>query len=196
MKITYFGIENCEYEFLAGNSAIIAPEETDKERLTEYGFIQLVDGRWCHYMDELEKAYYLNCGNTEILSFPPPSSFSLLDIDEPDNKKADLLTGFFVIIFLTGIAALFFELFKLALICIAISLILLTVIRISHPTHKASGTIAKVLTALLITAVIALFIAVQALLSALDDCGNEACDTAEGIGKMGAQYTYFWEHSA
>ena len=118
MKIIYFGIEDCELEIRSGNPTIIAPEGIDEERLTEYDFIQLVDGRWCHYMDELETAYYVNHENTEVLSFPPPPSFSLVDIKEPDNSKANLLTGLFVIIFLTGIAAIFFELYELSVICI------------------------------------------------------------------------------
>lgn len=193
MKIIYFGIENCELEIRSGNPTIIAPEGIDEERLTEYDFIQLVDGRWCHYMDELETAYYVNHENTEVLSFPPPPSFSLVDIKEPDNSKSNLLTGLFVIIFLTGIAAIFFELYELSVICIMISFLLLTVTRILHPRHKASGTIAKVLSALFITAIIAVIIAIHILISALNDLADQTCDCVEGVGKIGAQYINFME---
>ncbi|MBQ9807753.1 MAG: hypothetical protein IJM55_02680 [Ruminococcus sp.] len=69
MKIMYYDIHDCDYEFLDGKPAIIAPQDTDVELLKKFDFVQLLDGRWCHYMTLDEKLYMKNNKGKEILIF-------------------------------------------------------------------------------------------------------------------------------
>ena len=54
MKVMFYEINDCEYEYLNGRPAITAPYCTDFALLKKYHFVQLIDGRWVHYMTDRE----------------------------------------------------------------------------------------------------------------------------------------------
>lgn len=72
MKVMFYEISNCEYEFLDGNPAIIAPEGTNDIMLRKYRFIQLADGRWTHYMNKSEISHLMESTDDEVLIFNTP----------------------------------------------------------------------------------------------------------------------------
>ncbi len=69
MKVIFYEIYDCEYELLNDKPAIIAPYCTDDYLLKKYRFIQLLDGRWVHYMTEREIVYMSNNLNESIINF-------------------------------------------------------------------------------------------------------------------------------
>ena len=93
MKITYFGIKNCEYEQIDNRPAIIAPARVSEVLLRSNGFIQLVDGRWCHFMADYEIKYFNESGQADTLEFPPlPSEYQSPEPEPQDQKNADIIT--------------------------------------------------------------------------------------------------------
>ena len=60
MKIIYYGIDDCEYAMIAGRPALIAAAMVSEEYLKSLDFVQLIDGRWCHFMDEYEYNAYIS----------------------------------------------------------------------------------------------------------------------------------------
>ena len=103
MKITYFGIKNCEYEMVAGYPAIIAPEGIDEEVLKRNNFVQLIDGRWCHFMDDAEisyynekSRYYNDTEDTKIIEF------SMQQLTGTNHSNRFITDLFFIIVLLLG----------------------------------------------------------------------------------------------
>ena len=197
MKITYFTIENCEYELMDGKPAIIAPEGIDEERLKEYTFIQLLDGRWCHYMTDAEKAYYKAQNDTGALTF---SQQNMLPYQQKYDRKRKIdfyITFTLILLLLIGIVFLFID-FKIGSIVITVGF---WGIFISTLFHNKSAE--KVLIAIVVITPVAFFFLIMIALShlshAFDSCdtvtktGDKACDTAEDIGEIGAKHIYYWE---
>jgi len=69
MKVMFYEIQDCEYEPIDSKPAVIAPEGTDAELLRKYRFIQLLDGRWCHYMNMDEIDYMNNRAAAQAVVF-------------------------------------------------------------------------------------------------------------------------------
>ena len=67
MKIIYYGIDDCEYAMIAGRPALIAAAMVSEEYLKSLDFVQLIDGRWCHFMTKAENEYYIKNSNTDPL---------------------------------------------------------------------------------------------------------------------------------
>lgn len=199
MKITYYGIANCEYELIDGKPAIIAPEGINEEKLKEYSFIQLVDGRWCHYMDDAENEYYKAQNDTGALTF---SQQNMLPYQQKYDRKRKIdfyITFTLVLLLLIGIVFLFID-FKIGSIVIIVGFwgIFISTLLHNKSAEKALIAIVVIVPILYLAFIIYVMYRVNKELT-FDTCdstskaGDEACDTAEDIGEMGAQYIYYWE---
>ena len=183
--LNYHGIEYCEYEMIAGRTAIIAPEGVDEEKLKECSFIQLADGRWYHFMDEYEyNAYISGRHHFDGINQSPGN---VKHYDENDI----MITLGLVLLFIVGIMLLLVN-YKISLIMMTASFLGLF---ISAMCHNSSAVKALVTLVIIIPIAFMLFVmyVINSFFSALSDCGGQSCDTAEDIGKIGAQYTYFME---
>lgn len=69
MKIMYYEVHDCEHKLINGSHAIIAPKGIDEKLLRKYDFVQLLDGRWIHFMTADEKLYMKNNKGKETLIF-------------------------------------------------------------------------------------------------------------------------------
>ena len=191
MKIIYYGIDDCEYAMIAGRPALIAPEGIDIEVLKRNNFVQLMDGRWCHFMDDYEVDYYMNSGDIDVLIFPPPNVYQHKNAVNR-NKEIDIcITLGLVLLFIVGIMLLLVN-YKISLIMMTASFLGLF---ISAMCHNSSAVKALVTLVIITPIAFMLFVmyVINSFFSALSDCGGQSCDTAEDIGKIGAQYTYFME---
>ena len=174
MKITYYDIHGCDFEYVDNKPAIIAPEDTDVELLKKFDFVQLLDGRWCHYMTLDEKLHYLNNENEELLIFSHEPS----DDNEPVERDAPIayiivMLAIFAIIF--GLMFLYFsEGAAQSLIPIAAGIIALFAVRIVFSDNKPAEIITKTLSVLFVILLIGLAILAYAI--------SKACDSSEGAG--------------
>ena len=174
MKITYYDIHGCDYEYVDNKPAIIAPQDTDVELLKKFDFVQLLDGRWCHYMTLDEKLQYLNNENEELLIFSNEHS----DDNEPVERDAPIA----YIIVMLAICAIIFGLMFLyfsegaaqSLIPIAAGIIALFAVRIVFSDNKPAEIITKTLSVLFVILLIGLAILAYAI--------SKACDSCEGAG--------------
>ena len=173
-KIIYFGIEDCELEIRSGNPTIIAPEGIDEERLTEYDFIQLVDGRWCHFMADYEIKYFNESGQADTLEFPPlPSEYQPPEPEPQDQKNADIITIISVISVASGLTFRFIDKESFGFIFVPIGVVLIIITRILYPYHKPSKVIAWLYAALAILYIIMLMMAFFLVMHAIET----ACDS-------------------
>ena len=106
MKIMYYDIHDCGFELIDNKPAIIAPEGTDPELLKKYDFVQLLDGRWCHYMTMDEKLYMADHKGEELLVFYDIEETKKLVSKQKEHETA-VRTVVFIAVML-GIFALFF----------------------------------------------------------------------------------------
>ncbi len=174
MKITYFGIKNCEYEQIDNRPAIIAPARVSDVLLRSNGFIQLVDGRWCHFMADYEIKYFNESGQADTLEFPPlPSEYQPPEPEPQDQKKADIITIISVISVASGLTFRFIDKESFGFIFVPIGVVLIIITRILYPYHKPSKVIAWLYAALAILYIIMLMMAFFLVMHAIET----ACDS-------------------
>lgn len=104
MKVIFYEIQDCYHELIDNKPAIIAPLTTDKELLSKYHFIQLLDGRWVHYMNEFEFSYMKHNSNRKTVLFIFPIENHQMTVQQ--RKKNIALIILLIIYFL--ITAYFF----------------------------------------------------------------------------------------
>jgi len=185
MKIMYYEVHDCEHKLINGSHAIIAPKGIDEKLLRKFDFVQLLDGRWCHYMTLDEKLHYLNNENEELLIFSHEPS----DDNEPVERDAPIayiivMLAIFAIIF--GLMFLYFsEGAAQSLIPIAAGIIALFAVRIVFSDNKPAKTITRTLSTLFVILLIGLVILACALGKACNNCWDSSWDTLEGVGKIG-----------
>ena len=181
MKIMYHDIHGCDFEYVDNISAIIAPEGTDEELLKKYDFVQLLDGRWCHYMTLDEKLHMMNHEGDEILIFNEENRIIISessDDNEPVERDAPIayiivMLAIFAIIF--GLMFLYFsEGAAQSLIPFFAGIIALFGVRIVFPGNKPAEIITKILSVLFVILFIGLAILAYAI--------SKACDSCEGAG--------------
>ena len=185
MKIMYYDIHDCDFEYVDNISAIIAPEDTDEELLKKYDFVQLLDGRWCHYMTLDEKLHYLNNENEELLIFShePSDDNEPVERDAPAAYIIVILSVFSIII---GLMSFYFsEGAAQALIPFFAGIIALFAVRIVFPGNKPAEIITKTLSVLFVILFIGLAILAYAISKACDNCWDYSWDTLEGVGRIG-----------
>lgn len=174
MKITYFGIKNCEYEQIDNRPAIIAPARVSDVLLRSNGFIQLVDGRWCHFMADYEIKYFNESGQADTLEFPPlPSEYQPPEPEPQDQKNADIITIISVISVASGLTFRFIDKESFGFIFVPIGVVLIIITRILYPYHKPSKVIAWLYAALAILYIIMLMMAFFLVMHAIET----ACDS-------------------
>ena len=181
MKIMYYDIHGCDFEYVDNISAIIAPEGTDEELLKKYDFVQLLDGRWCHYMTLDEKLHMINHEGDEILIFNEENRIIIRessDDNEPverDTPAAYIIVILSVFLIIIGLMSFHFsEGAAQSLIPFFAGIIALFAVRIVFPGNKPAEIITKTLSVLFVILFIGLAILAYAI--------SKACDSCEGAG--------------
>lgn len=54
MVVNYYSVKNCKYEVYENRPALFPPDNTDESLLREYGFVKMIDGRWCKFLSGTE----------------------------------------------------------------------------------------------------------------------------------------------
>ncbi len=192
MKVKYYEVHDCDFEYVDNISAIIAPEDTDKELLKKYDFVQLLDGRWCHYMTLDEKLHMINHEGDEILIFNEENRIIIRessDDNEPVERDAPaayiivILSVFSIIIGLMSFH--FSEGAAQSLIPFFAGIIALFAVRIVFPGNKPAEIITKTLSVLFVILFIGLVILAYAISKACNNCWDYSWDTLEGVGRIG-----------
>lgn len=174
MKIMYYEVHDCDFEYVDNKPAIIAPVDTDVELLKKFDFVQLLDGRWCHYMTLDEKLHYLNNENEELLIFNHEHSADNEPV-ESDVPVAYIIVMLSVFSIIIGLMSFYFsEGAAQSLIPIAAGIIALFAVRIVFPGNKPAEIITKTLSVLFVILLIGLAILAYAI--------SKACDSCEGAG--------------
>ena len=181
MKIMYYDIHDCGFELIDNKPAIIAPEGTDPELLKKYDFVQLLDGRWCHYMTLDEKLHMTNHEGDEILIFNEENRIIIRessDDNEPVERDAPIayiivMLAIFAIIF--GLMFLYFnEGAAQSLIPIAAGIAALFAVRMVFRDNKPARVITNTLSVLFVILLIGLAIFAYALAAACDHCWDNS----------------------
>ena len=181
MKIMYYEVHDCEHKLINGSHAIIAPKGIDEKLLRKYDFVQLLDGRWCHYMTLDEKLHMLNHEGDDILIFNEENRIIISESSD-DNEPVErdvpiayiivMLSVFSIII---GLMSFYFsEGEAQSLIPIAAGIIALFAVRIVFSDNKPAEIITKTLSVLFVILLIGLAILAYAI--------SKACDSCEGAG--------------
>lgn len=188
MKVMFYEIQDCEYEPIDGKPAIIAPEGTDAELLRKYRFIQLLDGRWCHYMNRDEIAHMMNNADDKALCIQEPEEWNRSEADKQADYEAEtgiILTFAMVLIFVLGVGITSVSFVYGAFVMLASILLLF----ISAIRSNRSAAIALIIILVIIPAAF-----LYMVMAALDNCANElnrCCGQFEAIGRMGSQMMRF-----
>ncbi len=205
MKITYFTIENCEYEMVAGYPAIIAPEGIDEEVLKRNNFVQLVDGRWCHYMDDAEISYYNeksrynnDTEDTKIIEF------SMQQLTGTNHSNRFITDIFLIIGLLLGVLILFFDAISGISIILSILLSFWIINTSDHYSERKDKLglfcICIILSIILLYRFSCVYNGNVCGYSFCDDeeeeqegCDDECYKEFQKILIMGSQHIYYWE---
>ena len=187
MKIIYYEIHDCCFEYVDNISAIIAPEGTDEELLKKYDFVQLLDGRWCHYMTLDEKLHMMNHEGDETLIFNEENRIfshghantEPIERDAPIAYIIVMLSVFSIII---GLMSFYFsEGAAQALIPVFVGIIALFAVRIVFPDNKPAEIITKTLSVLFVILLIGLAILAYSISKACDSCESAGNGILEGL---------------
>ncbi|NLT10036.1 MAG: hypothetical protein GXY08_11105 [Ruminococcus sp.] len=185
MKVKYYEVHDCEYESIGGSHVIIAPEGTDEELLKKYDFVQLIDGRWCHYITDDEKLHMLNHQNDDMLVF----SLEHTETPERNAPAAYIIVMLSVFALVFGILSLFTaENVATPLILTTVGTLGLLLSRIIFRNNKLAKTIIYILGVLALILIIGFIIFMYLAASAIASCGEQACDFAGDVGNMGSQF--------
>ena len=148
MTVHYYGIANCDFNYLNGAPVIVAPPDTDSERLSQTRFEQQPDGRWVHFLTEDEYDHINHSSDPAVFGqLPASQSFiSLLELLVVISQYAALIVPLIlfavkvpdIIAWLTGIAILI------------AGLIILIVLRVRYPARSSmKGILVYILSAVL-----------------------------------------------
>ena len=105
MKVMFYEINDCEYEFLNGKPVITAPYSTDFALLKKYHFVQLIDGRWVHYMTDREIDNMRNYPNGEpLIIYDAEERYIMPENQQPerDSENDAIVTIGLTLLFLLG----------------------------------------------------------------------------------------------
>lgn len=181
MKIMYYEVHDCDFEYVHNKPAIIAPVDTDVELLKKFDFVQLLDGRWCHYMALDEKLHMLNHEGDEILIFNEENRIIISESsDDNEPVESDVPIAYIIVMLsvfsiIIGLMSFYFsEGAAQSLIPITAGIIALFAVRIVFPGNKPAEIITKTLSVLLVILLIGLAILAYAI--------SKACDSCEGAG--------------
>ena len=185
MKIIYYGIDDCEYAMIAGRPALIAAAMVSEEYLKSLDFVQLIDGRWCHFMDEYEyNAYISGRHHFDGINQSPGN---VKHYDENDI----MITLGLVLLYIIGIILLFYDL-AISLFIIAVSLFVLFISALCHNSLAVKTLVTLIIITHIVLTLFVIFV-IHSFLSALGDCVDQSSDTSKNKSQIGAQYTYFME---
>ncbi len=183
MKVTFYEIQDCYYELVYNSPAIIAPPSTDKELLNKYIFIQLLDGRWVHYMNQDEIALLEKNIGCDTLIFCSDEDSHRIDAQLQADYEAQSgigLTVLMVLLFILGVFMLAADINFGKYMSIASFLVLF--ISALRSNKSAAITVLIILISIPIIFVICVMLVIAACSEAINDCGGEA----EAVGRMGS----------
>ncbi|MBR6580120.1 MAG: hypothetical protein IKK66_02370 [Ruminococcus sp.] len=101
MVVNYYEVKNCRYEIYDNCPVLFPPDDTAESLLREYGFVKLIDGRWCKFLSVTEYQHILH-GNVNFdISYNP---LKYTDSENTGNNRfSNILSILSLICFAVGI---------------------------------------------------------------------------------------------
>ncbi len=183
MKVIFYEIQDCYYELVYNSPAIIAPPTTDKELLNKYIFIQLLDGRWVHYMKQDEIALLEKNIGCDTLIFCSDEDSHRIDAQLQADYEAQSgigLTVLMVLLFILGVFMLAADINFGKYMSIASFLVLfISALR----SNKSAGTsVIIILLSIPILFFIFVILMITSCAAFINSCGSDA----EEAGRIGS----------
>lgn len=101
MFVNYYEVKNCMYEIYDNCPVLFAPIGTDEDILREYGFVKLIDGRWCKFINNTEYQHILH-GNVNFNISYNPLKYTNME-DKGNNRLSNILSILSLVCFAVGI---------------------------------------------------------------------------------------------
>ncbi len=180
MRVHYYGIANCFLEQYGTSPVLIAPENYSVQMMQQYGFVQLSDGRWAHYLTEAEFRYIQTTpiGSDAVFSYGPQAGSVQGEpqLDPESKSKADKLTwGSIASWVIAIILAQIEDLQVIVPVFSVISLVLIIIARVKYKQHRFSKVMMTVYLVLLAVGIAMAVIAGLVLVAMCNSCVS-SCD--------------------
>jgi len=178
MIVNYYSVRGCQYKVYKNRAVLFAPEDTDKELLLENGFIQLIDGRWCRYINDAELNYIMKGFPDNDVTFDSDFKITVLNSSDSENQKnqtfPNILSAISLWFAVIGFVALYFERNPLFLWLIAV--VFVVFIRVKYPKNIFSKVLAILYRILIIIAFVLLVYTMIMCNFMCDSCMKTDCN--------------------
>ncbi len=87
MIVNYYSVKGCKYDVYKNRAVLFAPDGTDRELLLDNGFIQLIDGRWCRYINDAELKYIMEGYPDNDVTFDSDLKATFLHSSDSGNQE-------------------------------------------------------------------------------------------------------------
>jgi len=179
MIVNYYSVKGCKYEMYKNRAVLFAPDDTDKELLLANGFIQLIDGRWCKYINDAELNYIMEGYPNNDVTFDSDFKVTVLNFSDSENQEnqavPNILSAISLWFAVIGFVVLHLEgattVNPLYLWLIAVVFVIFT--RVKYPKNIFSKVLAILYTILIIIALVLLMYTIILCNSACDSCMTE-----------------------
>lgn len=204
MNVHYYEIKNCQLGQSCGRPVIFPPKNTDRELLSRYGFVQIMNTEeWCHFLSNEEYQYIMQFSQQDNVvfvgdKFSATKTEEITDIsdryrnlDDNHNSTANGLAGFSIILMIitvVGSIVSFFEYYEISLFfgfLFIVSVVLAVAVRVIYPENKFGRLLIKIYVALIILFSVILVFAIISCFIAADACIDSCCSELEGCGRIG-----------
>ena len=173
MNVNYFGVEHCTFGEYEGHPVIFAPPYAAPSVLMQHAFVQLPDGRWCHYLSDAETNFIIN--TPEGLD----ATFSVMQETVPQTGgQAVLILNILSVVLTVAALVLLIGFTKLNGLywCLLPAIVLNIIVRVKYPANQAGKVISIVLAVIcVILAVIAVLIVIACAMACnecMDQCAS------------------------
>lgn len=174
MVVNYYNVKNCKYEVYENRPALFPPNDTEESLLREYGFVKMIDGRWCKFLSGTEYQHVMKgypCDVTVDISY---NLIKYTNIeDKGNNRVSNILSILSLVCFAVGIEPFLEMLFTPVFVFWGFAIALVTTARVITPKN----IFAKILSILYIIVGIIIIIFIIILIVACqhmcDSCIND-----------------------
>lgn len=174
MVVNYYNVKKCKYEVYENRPALFPPEDTEESLLREYGFVKMIDGRWCKFLSGTEYQHIMKmypCDVTIDISY---NSLKYTNMeDKGNNRISNMLSILSLVCFAVGIKPFLEMLFTLVFLFWGFAIVFVTTARVITPKN----IFAKIVSILYIIVGIAIIIFITIIIAACqymhDSCINE-----------------------
>lgn len=101
MVVNYYEVRNCRYEIYDNCPVLFPPDDITESLLREYGFVKLIDGRWCKFLSVTEYQHIIHGDVNFDISYNPLKYTNLED--KGNDNLSNILSTLSLICFALGI---------------------------------------------------------------------------------------------